>query len=224
MSAPLPRIAPESLERPEPAALPLRLGDELVSPLCCVFPAICLALILTAPWITGVLFDGRFAFLTKATQEWVGPATLLAAIAVAALCGMVQRSAGLLWLALLAGNFFLRELHFRATNEGVYVGFAVLVAVVCLWPAKFTGLLRHRTAMTWLASALATYALAVSLDQNAWRFLPGRKIWAANMEETLETLGHLQVLAGIVCLAAFHPAVNSSAVSESSSPRIRQAA
>lgn len=143
-------------------------------------------------------FVGKYAWTGKDFQEVLGPTLLAAALVVALYLWIVERHVCRAWMACLPAILLCRELHFPGTGAGVYVGLVVLVVTA----------LRHRDRLSpvwdcsalcgWWLGAVSWYALAVSVDSGAWKFLPHARLWGVNLEETMESGGHLFVLAGVL--------------------------
>lgn len=145
------------------------------------------------------LFVGKYAWTGKDFQEILGPSLLAAALVVAVYLWFVERHVCRAWLICLPAILLCRELHFPGTGTGVYVGLVVLVISALRN--------RERLAPVWDCPALcgcwlgavSWYVLAVSVDSGAWKFLPHARLWGVNLEETMESGGHLFVLIGVLC-------------------------
>lgn len=145
------------------------------------------------PW-----FVGKYAFTGKDCQEVVGPVILLAAATLALYRYFVHTSTFDLWLISLPAVLFCREIHFRGTSVGVYVGLALIVLQACRHPEIRHLLLVSPGLRGWWFGAATIYALALSLDAGVWKFLPYATWWGVNLEETLESIGHLLILLGVL--------------------------
>ena len=144
-----------------------------------------IAIVLNSPagWLTD-----------KITQEIVGPSILAVAALVALVFWVETRHFYGKCLFLLSGALFCRELHFWGTNDGIY-----LMLILIFWHASsrfeatkpFTA---DRSQVNLLVCALWTYFITKTFDRAWWWFLPGWKNWHDNLEETLESFGHLTIL------------------------------
>src|SRR5690606_3662772 len=192
----------------------------LFGPLLCI-TAVVLSMTRTVSW-----FDGSTWFTSKTQQEWIGPALTAAAALLAAIEWIRQPRFWLLWLALLAGGLTCREVHFKGTSEGIYVGLVLLAIYAVRNLEAMTPYLTNRRAFTLLASGFATYAVTMSLDQGAWKFLPHFGTWGVSVEETFESCGHLLILASVF-IAGRIPApaaVQAMAVEPAKTETVRRAA
>jgi hypothetical protein len=176
----------------------LRLALGWFSPVALVFPLAAIGLIVLAAGPGLHWFTAKYGYTGKDLQEVLGPTILCAAALFAGLFAWQQRSFACLWLGLLATCFACREFHFPGTHEGVFV-----VAAGLMWYGlqridDLAPLLRRRWAYACLCGAIAVYALTVSVDHGAWKFLPHWRRWGTNVEESLETFGHVVFLFGVL--------------------------
>jgi len=176
----------------------LTLALAWLSPAAVVFPLAAVGLIVLASGPGLHWFTAKYGYTGKDLQEVLGPTVLCAAALLAGLFAWQQRSFACLWLGLLATCFACREFHFPGTHEGVFV-----VAAVLMWYGlrridDLAPLLRRRWAYACLCGAIAVYALTVSVDHGAWKFLPNWRRWGTNVEESLETFGHVVFLCGVL--------------------------
>lgn len=143
--------------------------------------------------------------IVKARWE-SGAVWLLDAALIASLVAMaLRRDAFAVWWAVLVTILLLREYHFRGTSVGVYIGAAVL-GVVAWW--RF-GMLKsdlgRPMVATGLVLAVTCYLLGVTLDQNAWDFIPQvaqgttRDTVGQLVEEVIEDTGHAVILGLAFC-------------------------
>lgn len=145
------------------------------------------------PW-----FVGKYAWTGKDLQEIVGPSLLAAAVVVAAYLWFVERHACRAWLICLPAVLLCRELHFPGTGTGVYVGLAILTASAIRHRERLAPVWNCSPLCGWWLGAVSWYVLAVSVDSGAWKFLPHARLWGVNLEETMESGGHLFVLLGVL--------------------------
>lgn len=135
---------------------------------------------------------------TKPTQEIVAPVVIGLA---AALSFIVHRWVGetfTLLLAVFAWSLFARELHFYGTNNGAYIAIAVLAWLASSKRDAIADYLRQTPVAVLLGGAMLTYVVTKVLDRGYLSFLPGYQDWHHNVEETMETSGHLMVFALVV--------------------------
>jgi hypothetical protein len=138
-------------------------------------------------WLTG-----------KRAQEFFGLYFMVATALIATYC--YWRARGLLpkMLAALTGALFLREWHFWGTSEAFYVAFAGLSIWAYMRRDDLAEWLHSAASRGLLAGAFWTYAISQILDRHFLLSLPGYLSWHNNIEETLETSGHVMVLALVV--------------------------
>ena len=131
---------------------------------------------------------------TKELLENVGLAVPTFATLVAAGRYVASREPFFAWAALLAANFAARELDAPGYTDLVYVVFAAIVALAWWQYDRLEPYLSTRVVLTGLACTFWTYILTATLDLRWWRFLPYEAIFEERLEETLEIVGHAQLL------------------------------
>lgn len=143
-------------------------------------------------------FVGKYAWTGKDFQEVLGPALLAAAVVLAIYLWTVERHVCRAWMICLPAALLCREVHFSGTGTGIYVAL-VLIGIYSVrhrrslqpvWNCRLTSCL-------WLG-ACSWYMLAVTVDSGVWKFLPHSHWWSVNLEETLESGGHLAILLGVL--------------------------
>ena len=143
-------------------------------------------------------FVGKYAWTGKDFQEVVGPALLAAALVVAVFLWFMERHACRAWIICLPAILLCRELHFPGTGTGVYVGLVVLAISAIRHRERLAPVWDCSSLCGWWFGAISWYVLAVSVDSGAWKFLPYARMWGVNLEETMESGGHLFVLLGVL--------------------------
>ncbi len=164
-----------------------------------VMPAAGLALLFTLASGYGLSsFVGKYALTGKDFQEVLGPSLLAAAVVLSVYLWFVERHPTRAWMACLPAALLCRELHFAGTGTGIYVAL-LLIAIHAIRHRRqlqpFWNC--HPTTCLWLG-AISWYALAVTVDSGVWKFLPHSHWWSVNLEETLESGGHLAILLGVL--------------------------
>ena len=161
------------------------------------------------PW-----FVGKYAWTGKDFQEVLGPGLLAAALVVAALQWVMERSFCRGWLLALPTVLLCRELHFPGTGTGVFIGLAVIAVTAARERSRLQPVWSCTSLCGWWFGAISWYILAVSIDSGAWKFLPHAVWWGVNLEETMESGGHLCILLGtlssVVMLAGSPNSANRS--------------
>ncbi|MES2788756.1 MAG: hypothetical protein V4719_03975 [Planctomycetota bacterium] len=166
---------------------------------CAVFPVAGLALIgllgsgQLLPW-----FVGKYAWTGKDFQEILGPSILAAAVVLAVYFWWVERHVCRAWVICLPIVLLCRELHFPGTGAGVYVGLVVLAISAVRHRERLMPVWNCSSLCGWWFGAVSWYVLAVSVDSGAWKFLPHSLLWGVNLEETMESVGHMFVLLGVL--------------------------
>lgn len=134
----------------------------------------------------------------KPIQEIVAPVVIGM---TAALVLMVHRWVGTkfsLLLACFVWALFLRELHFWGTNNGFYIALVVIVIWGWLSRNQIGEFLEQPAIKFLLSGAFLIYLFSKIVDRGYLAFLPDFAIWRHNLEETLETCGHLLVFALVI--------------------------
>lgn len=134
----------------------------------------------------------------KPVQEIVAPVVIgLTALLVLFVNRWVSEFFTLL-LACFVWALFLRELHFFGTNNGFYLAVILLAWWASSRREAIRDFLKWRSIGALLSCSLWTYFVTKLFDRHYFSFLPGYDVWHDNVEESLETLGHLMVFALVV--------------------------
>lgn len=162
-------------------------------------PPLALAMLFLAagpalPW-----FVGKYAWTGKDFQEILGPSLLSAAVVIAAFQCSVRTSTCRIWMLCIPAIFLCRELHFSGTGTGVYLGIIAIVWYGIANSQRLQPVWNCRSLIGCWFAAACFYAQAVSVDSGVWKFLPHSQWWGVNLEETLESMGHLMILASSIC-------------------------
>ena len=150
---------------------------------------------------TGILliFQTPIGWLTeKSVQESMGPMVIgLTALMVLFVHRWVREFFTLL-LACFVWTLFLRELHLFGTN----IVFPLAVILLAWWASSrreaIHDFLKWRSIGALLSCSLWIYFVTKLFDRHYFSFLPEYADWHDNVEESLETLGHLTVFALVV--------------------------
>ena len=138
-------------------------------------------------WITG-----------KPVQEIAAPVVIGLAAGLSIAVHYRLRQLFSLMLACFSVALFFRELHFPGTTFGIYSSVLVLGVWATVKWERIRDFAANREIAGLLACAIWTYFLTKLLDRHYLSFLPGYYGWHNNVEETLETFGHLMVFAAVV--------------------------
>jgi hypothetical protein len=137
----------------------------------------------------------------KEVQETVSPTIVALTLTLAVLVWRWVPETMTRMAALLVFALFLRELHFGFTNWAIYFALAALVWWFSMERKNLTHYLSDFWLRLWLGGTFLNYAVADAFDGHVWQFLPG--YWTFNdiAEETLETVGHVQLFL-LICMVA----------------------
>ncbi|MCK5113990.1 MAG: hypothetical protein KAR11_04435 [Phycisphaerae bacterium] len=119
--------------------------------------------------------------------------------AIAAVRWFIQRRPYWGWLAILAGVFFCRELHFSGTNVLVYTAPPLLLLVAWLQFKQLSDYLTSQAVVTMLVILGIFYTITQGMDAHLLEFIPDERLWEKGAEEVLEVIAHTT----LVCLAIF---------------------
>ena len=135
---------------------------------------------------------------SKPVQEIAAPVVIGLAAGLSIAVHYRLRQLFSLMLACFAVALFLRELHFTGTTFGLYS----TVFVLAVWGnakwERIRDFAANREIASLLACAVWTYLIAKMFDRHYLSFLPNYYGWHDNVEETLESFGHLMVFALVV--------------------------
>ena len=135
----------------------------------------------------------------KPVQELIAPSVLgMAALAVIFVQHWVRHKFTLM-LAIFVWALFLRELHFEFMNGGILIALACLMWWLSMVRKEMTDWLANYWIRLWLSGSFFTYFISDMMDRHLFQFLPNYWDWNNNVEETLETCGHLMVF-GLVLM------------------------
>ena len=137
-------------------------------------------------------------FTEKPVQEIAAPVVIGLAAGLAFFVHRWVREFFTLILALFVCALFLRELHFYGTNNGLYAAIVVLAWWASSRRDDIGEFLKWPSIRGLLAASLWTYVFTKFFDRHYFSFLPDYYSWNDNVEESLETLAHVMVLALVV--------------------------
>ncbi len=160
---------------------------------------------LLVPFVAWALMAmGACRFLPKNTLvhlQWMDFWDFTAGVWVTGVAGglallrfIIQRKWYWLWLGILAGLLFCREIHFAGSNIMAYVGIVVVITAAWLWYERMADYFTTRHVVTLIVLLFMFYAITQTLDQRWWKFLPYEDDWTKATEEFLEVLGHGMLL------------------------------
>lgn len=163
---------------------------------------ILLAPISLAIWIGTQTDHPLWQYTRKPLQEQIGPGILAVAVLCAVGYWAVERGFYQRWLVLLTSCLLCREIHFWGTSNGAYIGIPLLFWYASSHMSAMRPHVDRRLICTLFVGGFFTYVAAITVDRAVWKFLPQHRLWRDNVEETLESLGHLMIL-GMVIASMF---------------------
>ena len=134
----------------------------------------------------------------KPVQEIIAPTVICLTAVLVLFVHRWTRELFTLMLAVLVWALFMRELHFYGTGRGLYATVIVLAFLASAKRDKLGDFLGQRSIGALLGLSLWTYIVSKMFDRHYFSFLPAYHDWNNNVEETLETCGHLFVLSLVV--------------------------
>ncbi|MGB2822487.1 MAG: hypothetical protein WBF17_15990 [Phycisphaerae bacterium] len=128
-------------------------------------------------------------------SEAIAPFLLAVAVAVYVVNAVVTRNPLSMVLVALSVSLFCREIHFEWTHRGVYVMLAATGIWALAWRRKLRRPIRNFRHTSWLLATLWTYLLAFLISRRVFRFVPGERAVHSFLEEGMETVSHLMLIA-----------------------------
>jgi len=134
----------------------------------------------------------------KPVQEIMAPTVISLTAVLVLFVHRWVRELFTVMLAILVWVLFMRELHFYGTGRALYATVVVLAFLASAKRDELSDFLGQRSICTLLSLSLWTYIVSKMFDRHYFSFLPAYNDWNNNVEETLETFGHLFVLSLVV--------------------------
>ncbi len=134
----------------------------------------------------------------KPVQEIIAPTVICLTAVLVLFVHRWTRELFTLMLAVLVWALFMRELHFYGTGRGLYATVIVLAFLASAKRDILGEFLGQRSIGALLGLSIWTYIVSKMFDRHYFSFLPAYHDWNNNVEETLETCGHLFVLSLVV--------------------------
>jgi len=131
----------------------------------------------------------------KPVQELIAPTVLAIAAGSVVFVYYWTRAKFALMLTLFVWALFLRELHFEFMNGGILFALAGLMWWLSNVRQELVEWLKVYWIRLWLAGSFFTYFISDMMDRHLFSFLPDYWSWHDNVEESLETIGHLMIFA-----------------------------
>ena len=148
--------------------------------------------------VLGVTFSPLGWVTAKPVQEIAAPVVIGMTAVLSFFVHRWTRETFTLLLTVFCWTLFARELHFTGTNNGAYIAIVVLAWLASTKRAEIVHYLRQRPVSGLLGSAVLTYFVTKLFDRGYFSFLLEYRLWHSNVEETMETCGHLMVFALVV--------------------------
>ena len=134
----------------------------------------------------------------KPVQEIIAPTVICLTALLVLFVHHWTRELFTLMLACLVWALFMRELHFIGTSRALYAMVIVLAWLASSRRDQIVEFLSQRAIGTLLSLSLWTYFVSKLFDRHVFRSLPDYALWHDNVEETLETSGHVLTFALVV--------------------------
>ena len=146
---------------------------------------------LVIPAVYAARAAGWEVLVGKGLHERLALVIVAAAVVVFAVRWWKRRDPLHLVFAVVSIVFLCREIHFKGTHQGVYVGLGLIAVWCVVWRRRLIEELQGRPRkQRWLAMVVWSYALALLVQRRAFKFLPDEADLHIQMEETLENLSH----------------------------------
>lgn len=127
----------------------------------------------------------------KPNQELIAPTVICLTAMLVLFVHRRTRELFTLMLACLVWALFMRELHFIGTSRALYITVITLTIIASYKRDELAEFLSQRAIGTLLPLALWTYFVSKLFDRHVFQFIPDYALWHENVEETLETCGHV---------------------------------
>lgn len=134
----------------------------------------------------------------KPNQELIAPTVICLTAMLALFVHRWTRELFTLMLACLVWALFLRELHFIGTSRALYITVIALTIIASYKRDELAEFLSQRAIGILLPLALWTYFVSKLFDRHVFYFMPDYVLWHDNVEETLETCGHVITFALVI--------------------------
>ena len=119
---------------------------------------------------------------------------------IAAVRYYLSRQPFFLWSSALFLLIMCREIHFAGTDAAIFIGLAILWALLLYKYEKFAAYVASPWVINLLVAGFFTYFLSQTVDQRWWRMIPGEDIVHVPLEESLEMIGHILIgIAAVLC-------------------------
>ncbi len=161
--------------------------------------------------LTAARYMGHYN-LSKRVLESAALYLLIFAITLSILRLMMARHLFFIWLALLVGNFLSREIHWDGAEAVVYPVFAALI--VWMWRSfhRLMPYVSHSLFLSMSTCTIFSYAVSQLLDKHVLPGSIGKRYFSSPIEEGMEVLGHLFLIAAILCVS--RPSITSNEAGE----------
>ena len=128
-------------------------------------------------------------------MDLVAPFLVAAAVAIYAARAAITRNPLCYVLVGLSASLLCREIHFEWTHRGIYVMLAGVAIWALAWRRWIARPLRDFRHTSWVVATLWAYVVAFLLYKRVLRVLPGEGRLHNFLEEGLEIVAHLMLVA-----------------------------
>ena len=132
----------------------------------------------------------RLAPALESIAHWV----LLVPAAIYWIRSIHTRNPLYLILTGLAASLLCREIHFTGMDKAIYPLGVIILVWVAAWRDLIAKPLKDRRHTIWLVAAVVTYIFAQLADRRVFKFIPNEDQIHSQIEECVETMGHLVLI------------------------------
>ena len=130
------------------------------------------------------------------TLEAVAPWILLVAVGVYWFKAIFTRNLTYVILTVMVGCLLLRELHWDPMiKKAIFPLLGICLVWAVLWRDVIDRPMQNWSHTVFFAAAIGTYALGQLVEKRVFRFVPGEADLHSQIEESMEVIGHLLLLA-----------------------------
>lgn len=149
---------------------------------------------------------GREELVSRGFNEQMALVLVGIPLVLFALQAIIFRSEFHLFMAVLCAAFFCREWHFYGTSRGIYIALVLLGTWAAIRRVNFDRIVGKGHLRIWIIAMLVTYLLSQLIARRVFKhipILPNEGQLHISLEETVETAGHLTMIAvSIIALKA----------------------
>lgn len=154
--------------------------------------------VVTAAWIITQVSHPWWKFSQPEFQEVISPGILGTGFVASAMFWVLRGEFFHRWMILVMACLLICKAQPEQAEPVVYIA-----AVILLWSAatnlgKMRQIAASRICVTLLGGSVLCYTAMATCVYGWWSFLPGHGIWKANLQLTLESLGHAMSVTAVL--------------------------